>query len=102
MNVPVDSLEVDATAVRRDEHPTVLTSIEIVYSLLGSGLTSEVVEHAVNLAEKKLCPVLAMLRPGTQLASRWERNRSGRIDEAKPAFYQTLTTNSSPWRITGR
>jgi len=65
MGVPVDSLEVEARAERRTEHPTVLTAIELVYHLRGEGLAAEMV------AEDQLCPVLAMLRPGTEISSSW-------------------------------
>ena len=71
MGVPVDSLEVEARAERRTEHPTVLTAIELVYHLRGEGLAAEMVDHAVRVAEDQLCPVLAMLRPGTEISSSW-------------------------------
>ena len=69
MGVKVESLEVDARAERREEHPTILTHIELIYRLKGEGLNSEVVERALRIAEDQLCPVLAMLRPGTEIHS---------------------------------
>jgi putative redox protein len=71
MGVRVDSLEVEARAERRAEHPTVLTAIELVYHLRGEGLAAEMVDRAVRVAEDQLCPVLAMLRPGTEITSSW-------------------------------
>ena len=61
MGVPIDSLEVEAKAERRAEHPTVLTDIELIYHLRGAGLAAETIESAVRLAEDQLCPVRAML-----------------------------------------
>lgn len=71
MGAKIASLEVDAKAQRREEHPTVLTAIEVVYHLRGDALDAEMVERAVRVAEDQLCPVLAMLRPGTEITSSW-------------------------------
>lgn len=71
MGVELHSLEVEARAERRAEHPTVLSAIELVYQLGGEVLDPSVVEQAVRLAEDRLCPVLAMLRPGTSIRSSW-------------------------------
>ena len=71
MGLPVESLEVEARAERRAEHPTVLTAIELVYHLRGEGLAEETVSRAVQVAEDRLCPVLAMLRAGTEIRSSW-------------------------------
>ena len=72
MGAKVDSLEVEARAERREEHPTVLTAIELVYHLRGEALSADVVERALHVAEDQLCPVLAMLRPGTEIHSSWQ------------------------------
>jgi putative redox protein len=71
MGLSFESLEVEARAERRPEHPTVLTDIELVYHLGGAPLDAEVVDRAVRIAEDQLCPVLAMLRPGTRIRSVW-------------------------------
>ncbi len=71
MGARLQSLEVEATAQRREEHPTVLTEIELAYRLQGEGLDSELVQRALGIAEDQLCPVLAMLRPGTKITSSW-------------------------------
>jgi uncharacterized OsmC-like protein len=68
MRADVEALSVEARAERRKEHPTILTAIELVYHLRGNSLDPAVVERAVTVAED-LCPVLAMLRPGTQIAT---------------------------------
>jgi hypothetical protein len=33
---------------------------------------SETIDRAIRIAEDQLCPVLAMLRPGTQIISSWQ------------------------------
>jgi len=68
----VDGLEVEVRAERRAEHPTVLTEIELTYQLTSSEpLERQTVDRAVRVAEDQLCPVLAMLRPGTRIVSSW-------------------------------
>jgi putative redox protein len=67
----LDGLEVDVCAERRAEHPTILTDIEIVYHLAGQTLQPQLVERAIRMAEDQLCPVFAMLRPGTRIRSSW-------------------------------
>ena len=68
MRAEVETLRVEARAERRKEHPTILTAIELVYRLSGRSLDSATVERAVAVAEG-VCPVLAMLRPGTAIAT---------------------------------
>ena len=65
---PVRSLQVTAKGQRRDEHPTVFTRIDVEFVLHGA-LDPEVVEHCIALADEKLCPVWAMLRPATPIVT---------------------------------
>ncbi|MGA1981489.1 MAG: OsmC family protein [Acidobacteriaceae bacterium] len=71
MGARVASVEVEANAERRDKHPTMLTAIEMIYHLRGDALEAGAVDRAVRIAEDQLCPVLAMLRPGTEIRSSW-------------------------------
>ena len=63
---PVRALQVIAKGRRRDEHPSVFTRIDVELVLHGD-LDPEVVEHCIALADEKLCPVWAMLRPATPI-----------------------------------
>jgi len=71
MGCTVSGLEVEAKAQRRDEHPTVLTEVELVFSLRGKALEPDQVAKAIELAETQLCPVWAMLRGGTPIRTRF-------------------------------
>jgi len=73
---PVASLEVNASGHRRDEHPTVITDIALEFVVRGSGIDEAVVKRVVSRAEEHICPVWAMLRPGTPIRS------SVRIEQA--------------------
>ncbi len=66
---PVERIEVDVRAVRRDEHPTVYTEIALEFIVKGEGVDPAVVERAVTMAEAQLCPVWAMLKDGTPITS---------------------------------
>jgi putative redox protein len=69
MKQPFAGLEVDARGVRSDEHPTVLTEIELVFTVRGPGVQPEVVQRALTIAETQLCPVWAMLKAGTPITA---------------------------------
>lgn len=79
MGAHVHSIEVEVKAQRRSEHPTVLDAIELVYCLRGDALDPLAVERAVRIAEDQLCPVLAMLRPGTGISSTWQLDVSAPV-----------------------
>ena len=69
MKQPVTGLTVDAKARRRDEHPTVLTNIALEFAVTGTGIEPAKVAQALAMAEEQLCPVWAMLKPGTPISS---------------------------------
>ncbi len=48
--------------IRLDVHPTVLTHIELHYSLKGGGLDAATVEKVIKMAEESYCPVWALMR----------------------------------------
>jgi putative redox protein len=66
---PVRGMTIDARAERRDEHPTVLTEIVLDFTIAGTGIDPAVVERALAQSEEHLCPVWAMLEPGTTIKS---------------------------------
>ena len=76
MGAKLDGLEVEARAERRAEHPTILTDIELFYHLAGDALDVQLIDRAIRITEDQLCPVLAMLRPGTNIRSRWVANHA--------------------------
>ncbi len=69
---PVERVEVQARGQRRDEHPTVITDIDLAFTVYGDVDPSRV-EHALKLSEAHICPVWAMLKAGTPISSssRW-------------------------------
>jgi putative redox protein len=65
---PVERVEVTARGQRRDEHPTVITSIDLGFVVRGE-VDPARVEHALKLSEAQICPVWAMLKTGTPITS---------------------------------
>jgi putative redox protein len=65
---PVERVEVEARGQRRDEHPTVITSIDLAFTVYGD-VDPGRVEHALTLSEAQICPVWAMLKAGTPVSS---------------------------------
>jgi putative redox protein len=71
MGTKVSSLQVEVHAQRREDHPTILTEIELTYHIQGEGLQTGYIDRAIRIAEDQLCPLTAMLRPGTKISSSW-------------------------------
>ena len=72
MKQPVEGMEVDARGLRRDEHPTVITEITLRFTVRGAGMDRDAVERALKAAEDRLCPVWAMLKPGTPIMASFD------------------------------
>jgi len=66
---PMSGLEVNVRGTRRDEHPTVFTEIAVEFVIRGTGVDPALVEKAIAQADEKLCPVWAMLKPGTPITT---------------------------------
>lgn len=58
----VDDIHVEATGQRREEHPTMITHVELRFSVQGEGLEKPIIERVIQAAEEKFCPVWAMLK----------------------------------------
>lgn len=67
MHQPVMGLEVEASAIRSTEHPTVLTGISLEFTVTGEGVDSDKVARALQMSEERLCPVWNMLKAGTPI-----------------------------------
>jgi putative redox protein len=65
---PFTGLVVRGHATRRDEHPTVFTAITLDVVVRGA-VDADVVSRCLAQAEERICPVLAMLRPGTPITT---------------------------------
>jgi putative redox protein len=69
MRQPVTAVCVDVRGLRRDEHPTVITEIDLAFTVHGEGVEAAAVEKALAMSEEQICPVWAMVSPGTQVTA---------------------------------
>jgi putative redox protein len=72
MQCTITGLSVAARGDRRDEHPTVLHTIHLNFTLTSPDVTSDAMDKAIKLSEETLCPVWAMLKPGTDIRLTYE------------------------------
>lgn len=66
---PLDGIEVNVHGHRRDEHPTIITDIELEFVVHGTDVEPAAVERAIKVAEEHICPVWCMLKGGTSITS---------------------------------
>jgi putative redox protein len=62
MGQEVRDLTVHARGVKKEIHPTVLTSIELDFEFRGGRLDAPSVEKALALSEERFCPVWIMVK----------------------------------------
>jgi putative redox protein len=67
MQQPLTGLELTAHAVRRTEHPTVLSDISLEFAVKGNAVDAGAVERALQLSEERFCPVWNMLKASTSI-----------------------------------
>ncbi len=74
MRQPLEDLEVEVEGFRRDEHPKVFTTIQVVYRARGADLNPKKLLRAVKLSEEKFCSASEMLKASAELEIRVELN----------------------------
>jgi len=62
MGQEIKDLTVHARGVKKEIHPTVLTSIELDFEFRGGKLAAASVEKALALSEERFCPVWIMVK----------------------------------------
>lgn len=67
LHQPITGLEVEAHALRKQEHPTVLTDISLDFLVKGPGVDPAAVSLALKSSEEQLCPVWNMLKSTTPI-----------------------------------
>ena len=66
MQQPVTGMEVEARAVRKTDHPTVLSDISLEFVVEGN-VDPAAVGRALQLSEERLCPIWNMLKTSTSI-----------------------------------
>jgi putative redox protein len=65
----VEHLDVYARGQRCDEHPTVFTTIDLEYTIRGTGIDPVAVGRAIDLSRDRYCPIWAMLSTSVAIRS---------------------------------
>ena len=68
---PPEAYSVRVEAVQREEYPQVLTRIDVVHEVVGTGVREVAVRRAIELSALKYCPVNAMLCAGETEVHHW-------------------------------
>ena len=72
MGQEVKGLTVRARGVKRTVHPTVLTSVELLFEFRGGKVDGTSVEKAFALSEGRFCPVWVMLKANVAITAKYE------------------------------
>jgi len=71
MGQEVQGLTVHARGVKKEIHPTVLTSIELEFEFRGGRVDGASVEKAFALSEERFCPVWVMLKASVPITAKY-------------------------------
>jgi putative redox protein len=72
MGQEVEGLTVRARGEKRQIHPAVFTSVELVFEFRGGRVDGASVEKALALSEERFCPVWVMLKASVPVTATYE------------------------------
>jgi putative redox protein len=72
MKKEIIGLQVQASGVRRDTHPTSLKTITLKFILQSSDARDADLEKAIRMAEETYCPVWAMLKGNVDIETQYQ------------------------------
>ena len=72
MGQDVQGLVVRVHGVKRETHPTVLTSVELDFEFRGGHVDGASVEKAFVLSEDRFCPVWVMLKASVPVTAKYQ------------------------------
>lgn len=64
----IGSLDIDASGNLRETPPITFDHIDMHFTFHGTDATEEEIQHAIDMAEAKLCPVWALLKGNVETA----------------------------------
>jgi putative redox protein len=68
MKKTINGFEINASGVRKEEHPTGFKSIELKLSIKSTDATADDLNKVIKLAEESYCPVWSMLKGNVEIA----------------------------------
>ncbi len=75
MRKTVARCNADATGVKREEHPRIFESITLCFLVVSPDAEGADIEKAIELSEKKYCPVWAMLKGNVSIQTKYKLSR---------------------------
>lgn len=67
MGKSTQGLEIHATGIRREQHPTCFSRINLDLVLKSADVTDADLEKVIRLSDEKLCPVYAMIKGNVEV-----------------------------------
>jgi putative redox protein len=77
---PMTNLQVKVDGARAESHPKVYTHIKLEYIAYGTGINENSLHRAIELSEKRYCPVHAMLMKTAEISSSYRI-----VEQANPS-----------------
>jgi putative redox protein len=71
MTKNIIGLDIVATGIRKEEHPTGFRSITIILNLKSRNVSSEDIDGVIKLANESYCPVWSMLKGNVEIEVRY-------------------------------
>jgi len=72
MKKTITGLEISATGVRRDQHPTSFSKITLHLILKSSDTSNAELDKAINMSEETYCPVWAMIKNNVEVVTEYK------------------------------
>jgi len=76
MGKNIVDLRVNASGVRRDQHPTCFEKINLTFTIVSDDADDESVNKALKISEETLCPVWAMIKNNVTIHYKYTLNRT--------------------------
>ena len=67
----VQGLEINAAGIRREQHPTCFSVINLDLVLNAADVTDAEFGKVIGLSDEKLCPVYAMIKGNVEVVTRY-------------------------------
>lgn len=72
----ITNFEVQANALRAEEHPKVFTDVDLLFLVEGNNVDPDALERSIELAQTKYCPAWAMMKQVVPISVKYEIKQS--------------------------
>ncbi len=67
MRKNITGFNINASGIRKEEHPTAFKTIQMILEIKSADVTSEDVDKVIRLSEETYCPVWSMLKGNVEI-----------------------------------